>query len=176
MAISGTVTLGFDITEVASPDIGSATGRVAPSWVKTLTNGTGIDQANKIFVDSVTLAGSAAQSYDLDGAALVGVLGQVMGAFSRIYGVFIRRTDAPAASTQDENLLIGGDFILTKYLIPGADTLSAVTIPVHPGGCFAFIAPNATGVAVTASTGDVITITNASSADSCTFEIVILAS
>lgn len=178
MAVSGSVALGLDLTETATPDMAGATAvaKLGPTWVKTLTSGTGLDQCNKIFVDTATLAGSGSQAYDLDSGTLVGQMGQVLAAFSRIVAIFIRRTDTPAASTQDENLTIGGDWILTKYLLPGGDTLSGVTIPLHPGGIFMFVAPNSTGVAVTATTGDGLTITNASSADSCSYELVVLGS
>lgn len=177
MALTGSVGVSFDLLRTSSPDFGSASYQHAANWVKTLTDGTGLNQVNKVFVDSVTLAGSATQTYDLDSGSLAdpsGVASGVVAAFSRIVAILIRRTDTPAASTQDENVTIGGDFILTKYLLGWTD--DALTIPLHPGGIFAFVAPNSTGVAVTASTGDQITLTNASSADSTTVQIVILGS
>lgn len=176
-ALTGKVTVAYDLLRTTSPDIGSSSWTSASSWLKTYTDGTGLNQINKVFIDSAALAGSGAVSYDLDSGTLAdpsAVGSGVVGAFSRIVAVLIRRTDTPAASTQDENITIGGDFVLTKYLIGWVD--DAATIPVHPGGIFDFQAPNSTGVAVTATTGDVITITNASSADTVNIQVIILGS
>lgn len=160
-----------EVTATTTQDFGTAEYKTAPKWDISYTTGTGLNQANKIFIDKITLAGSGSTNYDLDGT-LTGPLGSV--SFTRIVSVKVRRTTTPAASTQDENLTIGGDFVLTKYLIGWVD--DALTIPLHPGGVWSFDAPNSTGVAITATTGDVLTITNASSADSCEYEIVIVGS
>jgi hypothetical protein len=177
-ATSGTIQLVPSVTETTTTDLGAATWTYpaagSTSWNNTFTSGTGLNQANKVYAKSVTLAGSAASTIDLD-STLTGPSGTSVS-FTRIYSILIRRTDTPAASTQDENLKIGGDWILTKYLLPGADTLAAVTIPLPPGGIFYILAPNSTGIAITATTGDELTITNASSADSCTYQILILGS
>lgn len=170
---SGNVALRLQVDETTATDLGASTWKLQTEWPKVFSNGVGTNQASKVFQDTVTLAGSGAQSYDLD-STLTGPLGSVT--FSRIFAIAVRRTNAPAATTQDENVTIGGDFVLTKYLLPGGDTLANTTIPIHPGGVFFFVAPNSTGVAVTATTGDVVTLTNASSADSCTLEVVILGS
>lgn len=113
-----------------------------------LTDGTTANKANKIHVDTI----ATGTNYDLDAGTLVNPLGVAMAAFSRIVAI---RVCAPAANTAV--VAVGGDFILTKYLTGWTD--DTLTIPVHPGGCFLFTAPSATGVAVTASTGDVLTVT-----------------
>ena len=173
MAVSGSIQITVNITETATTDLGTATwvyGASTP-WSNTFTNGTGLNQCNKVFQDAVSLAGSAAQTYDLD-STLTGPLGSV--SFSRIYAIIVQRTDTPASSTQDEALSVGGDFVLTKYLAGWTD--DTITIPIRPGGTWYWLAPDATGVAVTASTGDQITFTNASSADTVNFKIIILGS
>jgi hypothetical protein len=177
MALTGKLSVGIDLLRTTSPDVGSSSYNLAATWMKNITDGTGLNQANKVIVDSVTLAGSGSQNYDLDAGTISdpsGVASGVVAALSRVYAILIRRTDTPAASTQDENVTIGGDFILTKLLAGWTD--DTITIPIRPGGIFVYIAPDATGVAVTASTGDVITLTNASSADSCTLQVVIIGS
>lgn len=163
MTLSGHLNLDVDVSEAASTELGAASWAYRTNWTNAFTNGSGANQASKVFADTFSLAGSAAVSYDLNGA-LTGPMGAVV-TFSRVYAICIQRTDAYVASTQDENLLLGGNFILTKYLIPGADTLAAVTIPIGPRGMFAVVFPSPTGVAVTATTGDIITLTNASAAD-----------
>lgn len=172
-ATTGNIQLGVNIEETATVDNGTASWILHDQIARTFTNGSGSGQASKIYQDTVALAGSGASTIDLD-STLTCNLGTC--SFTRIYAIIIQRTDAYAASTQDENLLIGGDFTLTKYLVPGADTLSAVTVPVGPAGLFVAVFPGPTGVAVTASTGDQITVTNASSADTCNYKIYILGS
>ncbi len=179
MALTGSITAGLNVRRTAVPDFGSDAYNHDASWVKSFTDGSGLNQANKVFVDKVTLAGSGSVTYDLDSGALAdpsGVSGGVVAAFSRIVAICIRRTDTPASGTQDENVNIGGDFILTKFLFPNGDTLTNTRIPIRPGGVFVVVAPDATGIGVTATTGDEITLTNASSSDSCTLEVVIIGS
>lgn len=172
-ATSGDIQIKFSVAETATMDLGTAQWTLATAWLNAFSSGSGIGQASKVYQDSATLAGSGAITYDLD-STLTGQLGTV--SFTRIYMIAVRRTDTPVATTQDENVKIGGDFILTKFLLPGADTLSAVTIPLRPGGVFLYISPDSTGTAITASTGDELTFTNASSADSTTLQVIILGS
>lgn len=172
-ATTGNIQLGVNIEETATVDNGTASWILHDQIARTFTNGSGNNQASKIYQDTVTLAGSGSSTVDLD-STLTCNLGTC--SFTRIYAIIIQRTNDYTASTQDENLTISGDFILTKYLLPGADTLSATTIPIGPKGLFVAVFPGPTGVAVTASTGDELTITNASSADSCTYKIYILGS
>jgi len=171
--VSGSIQVTPTVTETATVDNGAATWTYGAStpWSNTFTNGTGLNQVNKVFQDTVSLAGSAAQSYDLD-STLTGPLASVT--FTRIYAIIVQRTDTPAASTQDEALSVGGDFVLTKYLGGWVD--DAILIPIRPGGALYILAPDSTGIAVTATTGDVITLTNASSADTVNFKILVLGS
>jgi hypothetical protein len=174
MSLRGHVNLDLDIAETLSSDLGSASWAYRTVWTNAFSNGSGANQASKVFQDSFSLAGSASVSYDLAGA-LVGPMGAAV-VFTRIYAICFQRTDAYVASTQDENLLIGGNFILTKLLVPGADVLAAVKIPIGPRGLFAHVFPGPTGVAVTAGTGDVITLTNDSAADVVAGRTLILGS
>lgn len=173
MAVQGSMGAYISMNQTGSADLGSLYWEYVTSWIIAFTSGTGVNQVNKIYQNSDTLAGSGATTYDLDAGTMLDPQNGTL-TFSRIAVIAMRRTDTPAASTQDENLTIGGDFILTKLLAGWTD--DALTIPVRPGGIFLYIAPDATGVAVTASTGDAITITNASSADSCTYQIIIAGS
>ncbi|OGR95739.1 MAG: hypothetical protein A2V88_15975 [Elusimicrobia bacterium RBG_16_66_12] len=125
----------------------------------TLTNGSGLNQANKVFVATA----AATTSYDLD-STLTGPLGSV--SFTRIVGIRV-----VAASANSAAISVGGDWILTKYLTPGGDTLANTTIPVSINGSWEFVAPTAAGIAVTATTGDVVTITVAGT-DSFTVMVV----
>jgi hypothetical protein len=174
MALRGHVNLDLDVEETLSADLGSASWAYRTVWTNAFANGSGNGQANKVFQDLFSLAGSGSVSYDLSGA-LVGPMGAAV-VFTRIYALCFQRTDAYDNPDQDENLLLGGNFILTKYLLPGADVLSAVRIPIGPRGLFCAVFPGPDGVGVTASTGDVVTLTNASSGDTVAGRTLILGS
>jgi hypothetical protein len=150
MALTATVKAVIAAQFTGAPDLGAAAWSLAESglYSRSLADGTGLNQANKIFQDH----GATGTTYDLDAGTMLSPLGAALAAFSRIVAVMI---DAPA--TNANPVLVGGDFILTKYLSGWVD--DALTIPVHPGGCLLWVAPSATGVAVTASTGDEITVT-----------------
>jgi len=126
----------------------------------TFTNGSGALAVNKVFVDHA----ATTTTYDLDGS-LTDPTGATIS-FARIAAVRIIPDPGNAAA-----LALGGDFILTKYLTGWVDDV--VTIPIHKTGFWTFVAPDATGVAVTASTGDQLTIT-VSGSDA--YDIVILGS
>jgi hypothetical protein len=164
MALTASIKSKITAVQTAAPDLGSTRFELTAAGGNIdfdFTDGSGLNQANKIFADSA----AATTTYDLDGS-LTGPLGTVT--FSRIVAIRIK-----AATTNAAAIAVGGDFILTKYLTPGADTLSAVTIPVHIGGMFTFVAPSATGVAITATTGDQLTLTVTGSD---AFDIVIIGS
>ena len=146
-----------------TPEAGTLQWDIGANGVKehTFTNGSGSGAINKIYVDTV----SATTSYDLDAGTLTDPAGGAV-TFARIAAVRIVPSTANTAA-----LSVGGDFILSKYLTGWVD--DAVTIPVHLLGSFEWVAPNATGVAVTATTGDVITVT-VSGAD--TYTIIVLGS
>jgi hypothetical protein len=126
----------------------------------TFTNGSGALAVNKVFVDHA----ATTTTYDLDGS-LTDPTGSTIS-FSRIAMVRIVPATANAAA-----LALGGDFILTKYLTGWVD--DALTVPIHKTGFWQFVAPDATGVAVTASTGDQLTVTVSGSDE---YDILILGS
>jgi hypothetical protein len=132
-----------------TPDIGSLSFDIGTAGVSSIdfTNGSGSGAINKMFVDTA----ATTTSYDLDAGSMLDPAGAAV-TFSRIAYVRIIPNTANAAV-----ITVGGDFILTKYLSGWVD--DALVIPVHLLGRFEFLAPNATGVAVTATTGDVITVT-----------------
>jgi len=142
------ITIGFSGGMDATPALGTTSFTLNESWAYSLTTGTAANMANKVYVATA----AATTSVDLD-SSLTLADGSV-GSFSRIVAIGIKPATANSAA-----LTLGGDWILTKFLIPGGDTLANVTIPINKTGGFMFVAPDATGIAVTATSGDVITIT-----------------
>lgn len=127
-----------------------------------LATGTGTGQADMIFTDTRTLSASGTEDLDLAGS-LTGSFGNTL-TFARIKGLIV---SAAAGNTNNVNVIRPASNGVPLFLA------SSDGIPVKPGGVFAWFAKDA-GVAVTASTGDLITFTNSSSGTSVTYDVVII--
>jgi hypothetical protein len=143
-----------------------ATGRV-PLQVDrgaSFSSGTAANQADRIFHDTRTLAASATENLDL-----AGVLADSFGAtitFARIKGILVA-----AASGNTNNVVVGGHATAAFVNWVGDAT---DTIVVRPGGTFCLTAPDATAYAVTATTGDMLTVTNSAGGTGVTYDIILI--
>ncbi len=126
-----------------------------------ITSGTGNYQADLMYAATRTLATGATDNLDLSGV-LTDPLGTVIAAVE-IVAILIR-----AAAGNTTILTVGNG---TNPFV-GPFGAGAQTVAVPPGGAFQAVNPQA-GWAVTAGTGDILRITNASGA-SATYDIVIL--
>jgi hypothetical protein len=160
---TGTVKLSVVGTLLKDIDIGSVSHLVNYTASNTFANGTGVDAANMVWVDTRTLSASASEDLDVAGG-LTNALGTTL-TFTKIKGIIIA---ASAANTN--NVVVGGD---TNALVNWVGAANDV-INVRPGGIFCLTAPDATAYAVTASTGDVLQIANSSSGTSVTYDIIII--
>lgn len=152
---------------IFSWDVQSTVGGTVGDFVDTLklqtalTDGTGAAQVKSLYYEK-TRTIAALTNYDLD---LAGVLADVYGAtitFTSIKALIIRNKD----SAQD--LTIGGaanPFILFSTAL--------ATETCYRGGFVARFAPGATGMAVTAGTGDILRIRNGNASGSIDCEILI---
>jgi hypothetical protein len=129
-----------------------------------LANGTGANQANVIFSDQRTLSSAATEDLDLAGGGLTDPLGTAF-APARIKCVMIA-----SASGNTTNLTLLGD----TNSVPVLST-AATTIVIAPGGVFTACRPDATAWAVTAGTGDIIQVANASGA-SAVYDVILVGS
>lgn len=128
-----------------------------------LTEGTGANQADKIFADRRTLAASATENLDL-----AGVLPDPFGATLTFVTVKAIVVKASAANTND---LVIGAAGSNPFTGPLGGT--SPTISVRPGGMVVLAAP-ATGWTVTAGTGDILKVTNGGSGTGVTYDIIII--
>jgi hypothetical protein len=128
-----------------------------------LTSGTGLNQADLLFTDTRTLAASGTEDLDLAGS-LVDAFGATL-TFARIKAIMVT---ALLGNTNNVNV--------SRTTSNGVPLFLAATdgIPVRPGGLFVWVAPDATGIAVTAGTGDLITIANSGGTTGVTYDIVII--
>lgn len=163
MALSTNMRLSLTSTLSSALDL--VTSRAPLTYESTidLASGTGANQADKIFADTRTLAASATEDLDL-----AGVLSDPLGAsltFARIKAVLIK-----AASGNTNNVQV------TRPASNGVPLFLAAGdgLAVRPGGLFLWVAPDATGVAVTAGTGDLLTLTNSAGSTSVTYDVIII--
>ena len=163
MALSTNMRLSLTSTLSSALDL--VTSRAPLTYESTidLASGVGANQADKIFADTRTLAASATEDLDL-----AGVLSDPLGAaltFARIKAVLIK---AAAGNTNLVQVTRPASNGVPLFLAAG-DGLS-----VRPGGLFLWVAPDATGVAVTAGTGDLLTLTNSAGSTSVTYDVIII--
>ncbi|MFD0885758.1 hypothetical protein ACFQ08_14500 [Streptosporangium algeriense] len=151
--LAANLTSSLDLTTVSAP----------LNWARqlNLADGAGAGQANRLWSDTRTVAGSATDSLDLAGS-LTDPFGQAL-TFARIKGLIV------AARTTNTT-----DVRITRPASNAVPLLSAAGyIPVTPGGVFVWFDPSAAGVVVTAGTGDLLDMVN-SGATAATYDVVII--
>lgn len=128
------------------------------------SSGTGANAADMLWHDTRTLTASATENLDLAGG-LTNSFGATQ-TFARIKLLMVK-----AASANTNNVLVGGDATSTFLTWVVAENDAVV---VRPGGLLLLHAPDATAYAVTATTGDLLMITNSAGSTSVTYDIVII--
>lgn len=135
------------------------------SLTQSFSNGTTANKIDIAYVAQRTVASGSNDDIDLAGV-LSDALGSTVTA-AELVGVLIinKQVDGTANTT---NLTIGG----SSSGVPGYTSAGEV---VEPGGCYLHMNPDATGIAtVTASTGDILRVTNGSGASNL-YQIAVLA-
>ncbi|WP_060887285.1 hypothetical protein [Streptomyces caniscabiei] len=163
MALSTNMRLSLTSTLSSALDLVTSRAPLTYESITDLASGVGANQADKIFADTRTLAASATEDLDL-----AGVLSDPLGAaltFARIKAVLVK---AAAGNTNSVQVTRPASNGVPLFLAAG-DGLS-----VRPGGLFLWVAPDATGVAVTAGTGDLLTLTNSAGSTSVTYDVIII--
>lgn len=162
MALSATVKASISATDTKAADFELASSKFADSISIALTDGTAAGQADKRWNDQRTLAASGTEDLDLSGA-LTNLYGTVV--FARIKAILVT---AAAANTNNVRVTRPASNGVPLFLAAGDG------IDVRPGGAFLWVAPDATGVVVTASTGDLLTITNSGGTTGVTYNITVI--
>jgi len=155
MALSGAL--------VDTLDVGAATYPLNLNAQYNFADGTGANQANKVFTDTRTLSASAAESLDLAGG-LVDAFGVTL-TFTRIKAIIVTAAAGNTNSVQ-----------VTRPASNGAPLFMAASdgMALTPGAMLAAVFPDATGIAVTAGTGDLLTFTNSAGSTAVTYTVVII--
>jgi hypothetical protein len=153
--LSGGIVDTLDVGEVSYP--------LALNLVNNFANGSGANQANKVFTDTRTLSASGTESLDLAGG-LTDAFGVTL-TFTKIKAIIVT---AAAGNTNSVQVTRPASNGLPLFMAAGDG------IPLTPDAVFAAVFPNADGVAVTAGTGDLLTFTNSAGSTSVTYTIVVV--
>lgn len=129
-----------------------------------LTTGTGANQADLAFADTRTLAGSATENLDMAGV-LTDAFGAAL-AFAEVVAILV-----VAAAGNTNNVVVGGAGAAGFFPMFGDAT---DTLVIKPGGFALIAAPGAAAYAVTATTADILKVTNSAAGTAVTYDIVII--
>ncbi len=164
LGLSAQVAVNIAATLTSSQDVGGATYPVTYGPSNRFTDGTGANQAKEMWIDTRILAASATENLDLAGV-LADVFGNVL-TFTKIKAILVT-----ADPTNTNDVLVGGHATAAFATCFGDVT---DVVKVKPGGIFLITAPDVNGLAVTATTGDLIKVTNSAGTTSITYTIAII--
>jgi hypothetical protein len=151
----------FDLANTL--DLSSAIDAINQRFAFEFQNGTGANQANMVWHDTRTLAASGTEDLDLAGV-LTNMFG-VAVVFTKIKAVIVK---ARAENTNNVTVARAAANGAPLFMAAG-DGVSLV-----PGGMFCVVAPNVAGIAVTAGTGDLLTVTNAAAGTPVTYDVIVV--
>ncbi len=162
-SVSSQVQLLVKATQIEAVGLVTVEAPLVVQSLLNLADGVGASQADMIYSDSRTLSASSAEDLDLAGGGLLDPLG---GAFEPAK-IRVLMVTASASNTND--VVVGNKAAQILYL----DSVTSEVV-VQPGGVFVLTAPATAGITVTATTADLITVTNSAGGTSVDYEIVIL--
>lgn len=148
---------------------GSVVSSNSVAYSKTLANGTGAGNAQKLYFDKFTLAASGSTNRDL-AASLTDVFGNTL-TFSNVKSIYCEVTTTYTGS--DLNVGGGSDGAGAAAFSTFMGSTTG-TIKVLNGGFLHLGNVGVTGYAVTATTGDILHFANTSGATSCEVQLVIV--
>jgi len=151
MAVTATVNATISHTNTKVLDQSTAQDSLTLQISKQFTNGTGIDKANLVYAERVTIAASATHTWDIydlsfdGGAARKDALGQTWTA-AKVRGLAVKNRSTTAG---DILTLFGGadDDAWTPIL----NGLNTAKVTLGPDGLFLVTNPSAAGYAVDAA-------------------------
>lgn len=146
-------------------DLSIPTDPLALDLTTTFANGTGANQANMWWHDQRTLGASASENIDLAGS-LTSIFGTTI-TFTSIKAILVRASSSNNAAN-NVNVARGSSNGFVLFLAAS----DGFTLPA--GSWALFVNPGANGWAVTAGSGDILTITNSAGTNSVVYDIFIL--
>jgi hypothetical protein len=168
MSLTSELSIRLRATQLGSNDFGGSFSPTMEALLQT-SFGTAANQANLLFIDERTVTTAANDDLDLAGV-LTSAFGATITAVELV-AIFIINAPRSGAANTTALTIGGGSNPVVGFLAGTTPTVG----PIQPGGFFCIGAGHASGIgAVTAGTGDILRITNASGA-SATYQVAILA-
>jgi hypothetical protein len=147
---------------ISALDVGQASYPFNWTPQQTFADGSGAAQINQVWTDTRTLTASATENLDLSGV-LANAFGVTL-ALTKLKTIVVQASSANTNNVQ-----------VTRPASNGVPLFMAASdgIALPAGGIFAAVFPDAAGVTVTASTGDILTVTNSAGSTSVTYTITL---
>lgn len=161
--VTAEISFGMNIRQTGTNDLSSLVGKLNISELVQFEEGTNtVGKADILFSDTRTLAASATENIDLSGALTDAFGASIIAA--ELVAIYVK---ASAANVNNVNVTRPASNGVPLFLAAGDG------VAVQPGEWFEFVSQK--GIAVTAATGDLITITNSGAGSSVTYNIVVIA-
>lgn len=160
-----TAELALNVTgkQTNALDLGTATMPFALGVAVSLANGVAAGQADRVFTDTRTLAASATENLDLAAGTLTDAYGVVVTMVTvKAVIVYARKEN-----TNDVQVTRPATNGIPIFMVAGGG------VALAPGEVFAKFRPGA-GIAVTAGTGDLITVTNSGAGTPVTYDVIVI--
>lgn len=162
--LTSKITLLLDSLYQNTVGIAQVNATIARASAFPLASGTGLNQSDRVYSETITLAASATVTKDLAGS-LVDIFGAVI-TFVKIKAIIV----LPLAA--NTNNVIMGAAAATQFVGPLGSVTD--TISTRPGGMTCLVAPDATAWAVGAGATDFLKFANSAAGTSVTFDLVLL--
>jgi len=170
MSLQSVITTQFSAVETAAGDLRSGSiNTTLAKQTRTLADGSGLNQANRLFADTATLAAEASASLDLfDFSGAKDAQGQSF-ALTKVKAIILRNKASDATAI----LRVGGEGSTAAFMaVNGSDTIHIADI--GPGGEMALLAPSGAGYAVADTSNHLLKIANQSTTASAEYDIVVV--
>lgn len=164
LALASKITLLLESLLTNAVGVANVSGNISRQFALTLASGVGLNQADRVYSETRTLAASADVTLDLAGV-LLDIFGSVI-TFARLKGIIILPL---AANTND---VVMGAAAATPFLGPLGSATD--TLNVKPGGMACLVAPTATGWAVGAGATDMLKFANSAGGTGVTYDLVLI--
>lgn len=166
--MSGTIdhanlTLKLDVLQLSALDLATAQFPFLQDWSAALSNGTGAGQASQVWSDTRSLAGSATENLDLAGS-LTNAFGATV-TFTKVKLIAVRASSSNNAANAVQ---------VSRGSSNGVPLFLAASDGVALGPAGMLVIYDPTGFTVTASTGDILTVTNGAGTNTVSYDILIV--
>lgn len=163
MALDTKLKVAFDANYTSPLDLVSRSAPLSMAPKLSLINGTGAGAADRVWSDQITIGASSNSDIDLAGS-LTDPFGAALS-FARVKLILVT-----AATGNTNNVVVGGASSTFATWVSGTNP----AVIVRPGGLLVLGASDATAYAVTATSADVLRLTNSGAGSSVTCDVAIV--